>query len=202
MSSDSVEIESAELAMGGTVGGTSGGKAPRDWGRRLRQGIRSLLAPILPLDVSPARALLNDAQFALFCRMRRDEQQHALRVLAAVREQAGEPPVELARAALLHDIGKIRYPLSVLGKTWAVLLGDLQPSAPTRWVVNERVAFWQRPHYVMSQHPEWGAVLAEEVGLDERTCWLIAEHQTPLQQWRQHPDGALLQRLQAADRQQ
>ncbi|MCY4008713.1 MAG: HD domain-containing protein [Anaerolineaceae bacterium] len=195
-------MESAELAMGGKAGAKAGAKAPRDWGRRLRQGVRSLLAPVLPLDVSPARALLNDAQFALFCRMRRAEQQHALRVHAAVQEQAEETPLELARAALLHDIGKIRCPLSVLGKTWAVLLEDWRPRASNQWPSPERVAFWQRPQYVMSQHPAWGAELAEEASLDERTCWLIAEHQTPLPRWHPHPDGTLLQRLQAADRQQ
>ena len=176
--------------------------APRDWGRRWRQGMRSLLAPFTPLDVSPARAVLSEAQFALFGRMRRDEQLHALRVLAAVRGQASETPHELAQAALLHDIGKLRQPLSVLGKTWAVLLADLQPRSPASWPAGGRVAFWQRPQYAMSQHPAWGAELARAAGTAERTCWLIAEHQTPIQHWAKHPDVALLRRLQAADRQQ
>lgn len=180
----------------------AGEAAPRDWGRRWRQGVRSLLAPFTPLDVSPARAVLSAAQFALFARLRRDEQLHALRVLAAVRGQTSETPPELAQAALLHDIGKLRQPLSVWGKTWAVLLADLQPRPPASWPADGRVAFWQRPQYAMSQHPAWGAELAEAAGTAERTCWLIAEHQTPLPRWANHPDVELLRRLQAADRQQ
>ena len=117
----------------------------RDWRRRLRQGIRSLLAPLLPLDLTPARAILSDAQFTLFRQLRRDEQLHALRVLATVREQPGETPLALARAALLHDVGKLRYPLSVFGKTWAVLLRDIWPRAAARWGAGGRVEFWRRP---------------------------------------------------------
>ena len=184
------------------IAAAAGGTEPRDWGRRWRQGVRSLLAPFTPLDVSPARALLSEAQFALFGRLRRDEQLHALRVLAAVRGQADETPHDLAQAALLHDIGKLRQPLSVLGKSWAVLLGDLQPRSPASWRAGGRVAFWQRPQYALSQHPAWGAELAAAAGTAERTCWLIAEHQTPIQRWANHLDVELLRRLQAADRQQ
>lgn len=173
----------------------------RDWGRRLQQGVHSLLAPLLPLDVTPARAILSDEQFALFRQLRRDEQLHALRVLAAVREQPGEMPLALARAALLHDIGKLRYPLSVFGKTWAVLLSGIRPQAAARRGTGGRVAFWQRPQHAMSQHPAWGAELAAAAGANERTCWLIAEHQTPAARWATHPDIKLLRRLQAADRQ-
>ncbi len=172
----------------------------RDWRRRLRQGIRSLLAPLLPLELTPARAILSDAQFALFRQLRRDEQLHALRVLATVREQPGETPLALARAALLHDVGKLRYPLSVFGKTWAVLLRDIWPRAAARWGAGGRVEFWRRPQRVLSQHPAWGAEMAAAAGVAECTCWLIAEHQTPVTRWATHPDRELLRRLQAADR--
>ena len=157
--------------------------------------------PLLPLDVTPARAILSDAQFALFRQLRRDEQLHALHVLATVREQPGETPLALACAALLHDVGKLRYPLSVFGKIWAVLLGNIGPRVVARWDAGGRVAFWRRPQYVLSQHPAWGAEMAAAAGAAECTCWLIAEHQTPVARWVTHPDRELLQRLQAADRQ-
>ena len=171
------------------------------WRRRLRQGIQSLLVPLRTLDLAPARALLSEAEFALFRRMQRGEQLHALAVLATVRAQANETPRPLAQAALLHDIGKTRYPLTLFGRSWAALIRDLWPALAARWAAEEPDRYWRRALCVMYQHASWGAELAAAAGVDERVCWLIAAHHDPPASCPADEDGRLLRRLQAADSQ-
>src|SRR5215213_6736056 len=94
--------------------------------QRLRQGIRALFAFTQPVDFDLAASYLTPAEMALFRQMRRSEQLHSLNVLRTVLAESAAAqqfvPPELAVAALLHDVGKSRYPLAVWQKTIAVLV--------------------------------------------------------------------------------
>ncbi len=172
---------------------------------RLTQGLRALTAFRRTPDVQTAARFLNLPQLTLFRSLPRMEQLHALNVL---RDALSIPlPVEdsravddLAVAALLHDCGKIRYPVRVWQKTLPVLVKKASPTLfyqlaerdPQHWV-------W-RGFAVKQHHPAWGAQLAAQAGgISERALWLIEHHQDSAAQWQGHIHASLLHALQTAD---
>jgi hypothetical protein len=165
---------------------------------RLRQGLRALFAFSRTVDYALAAPYLTDEQLRLFKQMRRGEQLHSLNVLRGVLAQGDTPP-DLALAALLHDVGKIRYPLRLWQKTVAVLTrafipalsGRLSAGDPSRWI--------SRPFVVYAHHPAWGADLLAQTGASENALWLVAHHADNAEHWRTHDQYPLLKRLQAAD---
>jgi hypothetical protein len=171
---------------------------------RLRQGVRALLADFRPVDEALAARTLDAAQLALFRRMTRSEQLHSLNVLRDVLAQEDHTPHDLAQAALLHDVGKSRCPLSVAQRSLAVIVATLWPALDARWRAYDEAAdpppdalpWWRAGSVVRYHHPAWGAQLAQTVGLSERALWLIAHHADSIDD---HPYAALLRRLQQAD---
>ncbi|MFO7321464.1 MAG: HD domain-containing protein [Chloroflexota bacterium] len=165
---------------------------------RLRQGIRALLAFSRPVNVDLAAKYLSPAQLALFRRMGRAEQQHSLNVLYDLLNE-GQISLDLAVAALLHDVGKTRYPLALWMKTLAVLLGAFLPALARRWSDGDPRNPFQRGLVVAARHPQWSAEMLAATGASAETLWLVAHHQEPAEWHSTHPLGALLQRLQRAD---
>ena len=165
---------------------------------RLQQGVKALFAFSRPVDWALAERYLSPPLLAMFRQMNRDEQLHSLAVLRDVLAQ-GDTPNDLAVVALLHDVGKSRYPISVWQKTMAVMVRVLVPSAYTRWSKGSPLNLWERPFVVYEQHPLWSADLLRAAGASEAACWLAAHHAsrdetalTPIQmEW--------LGRLQQAD---
>ncbi len=169
--------------------------------QRLRQGLRALFAFSQALDTPLAARYLTAEQLALFQRMRRGEQLHSLNVLRGVLAQEGdkEMPPELATAALLHDVGKIRYPLRLWQKTIAVLVRTFVPSLFVRLSRGDPEQFINRPFVVYALHPAWSAELLTQTGACDVAIWLVAHHAENADRWRDHDQYPLLKRLQEAD---
>ncbi len=165
---------------------------------RLRQGLLALLAFARPLDIDLAAIYLAPDLFSLFQDMNRGEQLHSLSVLADVLAQ-GETPPDLAVAALLHDVGKVRYPLTVWQKTLAVLVKAAVPGVYSHWSRSNPTNPLQRPFVVYERHPAWGAEMLRQAGGSETACWLVEHHADPLKKWESHRHALLLKRLQQAD---
>lgn len=165
---------------------------------RLRQGFKALLAFSQPLELDLAAEYLSQRLLTLFQQMNRDEQLHSLNVLRDVLAQGTTPP-DLAIAALLHDVGKARYPIGVLQKTCAVLVRAVWPGLYEQWSKGNPLNLWQRPFVVYEQHPLWGAEVVAEAGGSDTAQWLVAHHADEAQRWENHPQYELLKRLQAAD---
>lgn len=160
--------------------------------RRLRQGLAALLAFALPLDHAlVAQHLTPDLQDC-FDRLRRSEQLHSLRVLRALQRQGDVPP-ELAAAALLHDVGKTRWPFPLWQRVLVVLLPALAPGLANELARGDETNLLARPFLLQQQHPAWGAQLARAAGASERVVTLIESHAQP------PGDDQWLARLQAAD---
>jgi hypothetical protein len=166
--------------------------------QRFRQGIRGLLAFTHTVDYDLAALYLNNRQLDLFRRMSRSEQLHSLNVLRTLLDDGGVPD-DLAVAALLHDVGKVRYPLAIWQKTLAVILRAVAPRLFDRWGQREAANPWQRACVVQLQHPAWSAELAAQAGASESALWLIAHHADSPAIWQNHPNVHLLKRLQGAD---
>jgi hypothetical protein len=165
---------------------------------RLQQGLRALFAFSQDVDWALAERYLSPPLMALFRQMDRGEQLHSLAVLRDVLAQ-GDAPTDLAVVALLHDVGKSRYPISVWQKTFAVIVRAFAPNLYQRWSKGSPLNLWQRPFVVYETHPLWSAELLRAAGASEAAYWLAAHHavkgeaaQTPTQsEW--------LKRLQQAD---
>ncbi|MFQ3566086.1 MAG: HD domain-containing protein [Aggregatilineales bacterium] len=165
---------------------------------RLRQGVRALLAFSQPVEADLAAAYLVPPLLHLFSAMRRSEQLHSLNVLRAVLAQ-GETPPELAIAALLHDVGKSRYPLALWQKTVPVIVRALSPAMQAKLSNGDPSVLWRRPFVVYAHHPAWSAELAASAGAPADAVWLIEHHQQDDALWHGHRLHHLLKRLQAAD---
>jgi hypothetical protein len=163
------------------------------------QGLSALFAFAQPIDESPAESHLSPGQMALFKRLNRGERLHSLHVLRDVMAQEESTPHDLVVAALLHDVGKIRYSLAVWQKTLAVLLKRFAPSVYHRWSKESPSRSWRIACVVAEHHPAWGAELVAETGATECALWLIEHHADPITRWSDHPYGTLLHRLQQAD---
>ena len=166
---------------------------------RFRQGIRALLALARPLDYTLPAHYLTGEQLDLFRQMQRSEQQHGINVLRDVLAQQSATPDDLATAALLHDLGKIRQPLPIWSKTLVVLIQAFLPARFERWSQGNIANPLHRGCIVKIRHPAWGGELAAESGVSEPALWLITHHADSPAQWRDHPDCLLLERLQLAD---
>ena len=129
----------------------------------------------LPLDqVFP---YLSPAQQTLFRRMSAGEQAHAIRVWQRL-IAAGARESALLLAALLHDVGKILYPLSVWERAIVVLAQSLAPEQWRRWGRGEARG-WRKPFVVAVRHADWGATLAAQAGAPPLAVLLISYHHTP-----------------------
>ena len=104
---------------------------------------------------------------------------------------------ELRYASLLHDIGKVRCPLSIRDRTVIVVTGALFPGQVERWGQGVPDG-WRRPFVARTQHPEWGAQMAEATGSRTLVVELIRRHQDKLVSIQNEADR-LLAILQWAD---
>lgn len=132
-------------------------------------------SPPTSAQLEPARSILTDAQMNLFRQMQASEQNHSLRVFATIRKK-GETNPDLLVAALLHDVGKIRYPLRLWERVFIVLGNKLFPKRSAVWG-QKKPQGWARPFVVAAQHPLWGGELALEVGTSHQAVRLICQHQ-------------------------
>ena len=156
--------------------------------------------PLDQADLTPAKRILTEEQMALFSRLQPSEQAHGLHVLQTLRN-TGESHPDLLTAALLHDIGKIKYPLQVWERVIIVLCKRLAPRKLVAWG-NSTPGGWKRPFVVAVQHPKWGAILAAQAGTNELATRLIKNHQKDLSRCElEAHEKHLLGLLQEADNQ-
>jgi hypothetical protein len=156
------------------------------------------LAWATPVDIAHAEQVLSPELMKLFGRMRRSEQLHSLRVTEALRAEGHSEP-DLLTAALLHDCGKSRYPLTLAGRVAAVLIRGIAPRAYARWSAGEPRG-WRRPLVIAAQHPAWSAEDMLAAGASPRAAALARRHQTPLSGPASTEEDRLLVALQCADR--
>ena len=165
-------------------------------------------------DMQLIRDYLSPAQLELFLHMQTSEQAHSLQVFRELysRGAAGHvgAPNDLLVAALLHDVGKIRYPLRVWERALIVLTQRWMPKQAQHWgkVIPGKKRSeqdtparlgWKRAFIVAEQHACWGAELASAAGASPLTVTLIRRHQESLPAEPETLEEQLLQELQSVD---
>jgi hypothetical protein len=164
---------------------------------RSRQFWNALLSPNKRVPSEALLPHLSSAQIVLFRRMQPAEQLHAYQLFKDL-ESAGQTTPDLLTAALLHDVGKILLPLSILDRVVIVLGKYFFRKASRRWAAGTPHGL-RLPFVVAEHHAGWGADLACQAGATQLSVELIRRHQdTP----NPNPDSQierLLAALQAAD---
>lgn len=146
---------------------------------RLGQFWRVWRARPLPVEARESiTAVLTPAEITLFDQFSLSDQQHSYQVLRTL-QLAGHTQPDLLAAALLHDVGKTRAPLTIWQRSLIVLGQAFVPGKTAVWGQGN-MSSWQRPFVVKAQHPAWGAEMAQTAGSRPLTIELIRRHQDTL----------------------
>lgn len=128
---------------------------------RVRQFILDAAAPLRCIDRAFLQAHLEQREAALLLQLRRAEVLHVIAVARTVQRHlpptlSGAEARAVIRAALLHDIGKIRYRAGVFEKSVCVLAARFS-SPPGRI---RRSKAWD----VYLNHPEYSRQILQALG--------------------------------------
>jgi len=169
---------------------------------RLRQFWGAWRASPSMAELEQGREILTPEQMELFSRMQPRDQAHSLAVMAQIRSAPEDVPEEelhdLLVAALLHDVGKSRYPLNVWERVIIVISEAMFPSLVQRYG-GASPQGWRKAFVIANMHPYWGAAMAVEAGATPLAVELIREHQNSVTNEAGSVLGRLLRKLQAAD---
>jgi len=166
---------------------------------RFAQGISALFAFAKTPDLNLARLHLTSCEFKAFHSMSRSEQLHSLKVLAKVQAEYPDAPKALIAAALLHDVGKSRYRLSLWQRTLAVIIEAILPRASRRLSEGEAMSIWRAPFVVRRHHARWSGEILRHCGSQADVVWLSERHQDNAEVYRGNRRYGLLASLQRAD---
>ncbi len=170
----------------------------RNWRYRAGQFWSALFTRPRTAELDTVRQLLTPRQFALFERMQPSEQAHAIGVMRNILARPERAHPDLLVAALLHDVGKARYPLRLWERVIIVLGRAVLPRRAQAWG-RRQPRGWVRPFVVAARHPAWGAEMAAEAGVSPLARSLIRRHQDRVDRASNSLEDRLLAILQAAD---
>ena len=150
---------------------------------RIKQFWWSISArPLTAEQQADIQTILSSAEFQLFLKYSKNDQQHGHRVLQTL-QQAGYNHPDLLTAGLLHDVGKSRINMTVIDRS-IVVVGQLLAKKQTKdWgkLPLNTAKRWQRPFVVREQHPQWSAEMAQQAGSTALAIDLMRFHQDPLE---------------------
>jgi putative nucleotidyltransferase with HDIG domain len=141
---------------------------------RIRQFWQTLFNKPSPDQLTKAKNVLSPSLFELFQNMQAAEQAHALEVYQRLCVK-GYSDNNLLTAALLHDVGKTRYPLCLWERVLVVLVQHFAPDMAKRWGAGEPYGF-KRALVVAAHHANWGAELTATYGAAPQVIELIQRH--------------------------
>ena len=168
-------------------------KPKNNFSYRIQQFQLAVNPPAQPVPTEELKPYLNNAQLALFRNLQPSEQWHAFKVFNKLKDDGVTQP-ELLKAGLLHDIGKILYPLKTWERVMIVVTKQISPSLIQQWGYRKPTGFFKF-FSVASRHAELGADLISQTGASKELIELIRRHE-------ENPSSnqdALLSCLQKAD---
>ena len=164
---------------------------------RFQQFKLAIRPPSHPVPTKELTLHLNSMQLTLFRKLQPSEQWHAFLVYRTLKDK-GCTDANLLSAALLHDIGKILFPLNVWDRVMIVLANQIFPDQAKKWGGKSPQGFFKQ-FVVAHQHADWGADLVSKTGASPELVDLILRHeQKSNENPTSHQDHLLLE-LQQAD---
>lgn len=142
---------------------------------RFNQFKLALFAKPSQNNLKYAENILNSKQFELFLKLQDSEQVHAIEVCRQAESQGLHQP-DLLTAALLHDIGKILYPIRLWERVLIVIAKKFSSKKVEKWGQGKPEGFL-RAFVIGEQHPDWGAELVQKVDTSPLAVSLIRRHQ-------------------------
>lgn len=148
----------------------------RPWVWAWNAGLRTLRG-VHPAFVRPddawAERFLAPTERPLYRAMDPRERDHHVRVARSLLARHPDAPTVLVRAALLHDVGKMRRPYRVVERVLVHLVRGDQPEA------HPEKHGWDGARQVAAHHAAYGATMIRDVGGDPRVADLVARHERP-----------------------
>ena len=136
---------------------------------RVSQFIKAITAEITEEDLSFVRQYLNRKELELFMKLKPYEQRHCIDVANQLKRVDLED-TEMIKLGLLHDIGKILYPLHPVEKSIIVVLDRLTAGRIKKYNTYKMVKCYY-------EHPQLGYELLRSLGgYEESFLKLIQNH--------------------------
>ncbi|MCC5909967.1 MAG: HD domain-containing protein [Clostridiaceae bacterium] len=136
---------------------------------RIQQFYQGLSAKVTTEDIAFIREHLTPEEHQLFFQLRISEQRHSLNVAYGCRKEAPHNTV-LIKAALLHDIGKVGSNLTLINKSFVVLIKKFQ-------LKNHMLpSFLKEAIYFKNNHAEIGYTMLLPLNLDPKILFLVKNH--------------------------
>ena len=148
-------------------------------------------------DLNQIRQALTPPLMTLFLSLQPNEQAHSLRIYRQLLQQE-ETHKDLLLAALLHDVGKSRYPLNLWERVVVVLGKRIFPMGVQYWGHGEPHG-WKRSFVVAEQHASWGAEITMHAGASSGVVSFIRRHHDPVKDPFKQQDDQFLRQLQLLD---
>lgn len=162
---------------------------------RIRQLLHAFTANMTADDTQLIAKYLSLKEQQAFYAMDINSQKHCVLVARTCRQLITEQTAsttfseskgksrQLLRAALLHDIGKVKGDLSTFERVMVVVINKLFPHLAARMSADSKNAGTKGlPHalYVHYHHSRLGQEKAAALGVETEVCTLIANHHCPL----------------------
>lgn len=122
---------------------------------RVKQFTKGLTAKVTDEEYNWVKTHLTPEEYHLFLQLRRDEQRHCIDVARVFKEE------DMIRLGLLHDIGKLRYPLNLSEKSLMVIADKLTKGK----IKNLNQLNIVKGYY---EHPKIGQELLMTIGQTDR----------------------------------
>lgn len=126
-------------------------------------------------DKMYVKKYLNDAEFVLFNKLSIHEQKHSVNVAKDVEKECKLNFIDsnnLIKAALLHDIGKIKVPINLIDKSIIVILDKITKGKIKKFSSIKKI-------YIYYNHGYEGYCLIKGLENDE-VLFLVKSHQNKI----------------------
>lgn len=172
---------------------------------RSRQFWRAIFLKADRHALEKAEDKLTPAQWSLFTQLQPAEKSHAVNMFCMLLEQGDSQP-DLLVAALLHDVGKLRYRLNPIERAAVVLVKAIYPKLAHHWGEQpagnwDGLPGWRKAFILAEQHPQWGAEMACQAGVSHLAETLIRQHERPHSLEAGEPANSMLHKLWLVDNQ-